>query len=115
MARRYWAKSPHGHKIHLKLGDALETVRKLGDEPFDMAFIDADKSRYPQYYAEILPRLRSGGIMVIDNVLWSGEVLSPESDDAQGIAALNDEVQADDRVENVLLTVRDGVLLARKR
>ena len=115
VARRFWGESLHGHKIRLELGDALDTVRKLSDEPFDMAFIDADKSRYPLYYDEILPRLRKGGLMVIDNVLWSGEVLSPESDDARGIAALNDKVQFDDRVENVLLTVRDGVLLARKR
>jgi caffeoyl-CoA O-methyltransferase len=80
-----------------------------------MAFIDADKARYPHYYDAILPRLRAGGLMVVDNVLWSGEVLEPESDDALGIVALNDRVQADDRVENVMLTVRDGVLLVRKR
>jgi caffeoyl-CoA O-methyltransferase len=115
VARRFWAKSPHGRKIRLELGDALETVKNLGDEPFDMAFIDADKARYPHYYDAILPRLRAGGLMVVDNVLWSGEVLEPESDDALGIVALNDRVQADDRVENVMLTVRDGVLLVRKR
>jgi caffeoyl-CoA O-methyltransferase len=115
VARRFWDKSPHGHKIRLELGDALESVRKLSDEPFDMAFIDADKARYPDYYDEILPRIRAGGLLVVDNVLWSGEVLAPESDDARGISALNDRVQHDDRVENVMLTVRDGILLARKR
>jgi caffeoyl-CoA O-methyltransferase len=115
VAQRFFDKSPHGKKITINVGDALETVKKLPrDGSIDMAFIDADKSRYPEYYEEILPRLRAGGIIVIDNVLWSGEVLDPQSDDAKGIAAVNDRVQSDDRVENVLLPVRDGVMLARK-
>lgn len=115
VARRFWAKSPHGHKIHLHLGDALDTLHELGGDPFDMAFIDADKHRYPLYYERILSLVRSNGLIVVDNVLWSGDVLAPRSEDARGIAALNDMVQDDPRVENVLLTVRDGVLLIRKR
>jgi caffeoyl-CoA O-methyltransferase len=115
VARRFYAQSPHGKKIELRLGDALETVRALDDTPFDMAFMDADKARYPLYYDEVVPRLRQGGLLVIDNVLWSGGVLDPQTDDARGIAAVNDKAQADPRVENVLLPVRDGVMLIRKK
>ncbi len=113
VARRFFDKSPHGHKIEIRLGDALDTVRALPG-PFDMAFLDADKARYPDYYEELIPRLRGGGVLVIDNVLWSGEVLAPESDDARGIAAVNARALADARVENVLLPVRDGVMIVRK-
>jgi caffeoyl-CoA O-methyltransferase len=115
MARTFFARSPHGSKIEIALGDALETVRALDATPFDFAFVDADKARYVEYYEELLGRVRAGGLLVFDNVLWSGEVLAPESADARGIAALNDLVQRDARVDNVLLTVRDGVLLVRKR
>ena len=116
VAQRFFARSPVGHKVTVKLGDALETVRALPDQPaFDLAFVDADKARYPDYYEAILPRLRAGGLLVFDNVLWSGEVLAPESDDALGITALNDRITADDQVDNVLLTVRDGIMVARKR
>jgi caffeoyl-CoA O-methyltransferase len=79
-----------------------------------MAFLDADKARYPDYYEAIVPRLRKNGLLVIDNVLWSGAVLDPQTDDARGIAAVNDRAQADERVENVLLPVRDGIMIVRK-
>ena len=115
VARDHWRQSPHGSKIELRLGDALDTVEALDDEPFDMAFVDADKSRYPKYYEAILPRIRPGGLLAIDNTLWSGQVLDPQSEDAKGIAAVNDIIQADERVENVLLTVRYCLILARKR
>ena len=75
-------------------------------------FVPPDIDRY---YEELLPRLRVGGLLVTDNVLWSGEVLDPQHDDARGIAAFNDHVVADGRVDNVMLPVRDGVMLARKR
>jgi caffeoyl-CoA O-methyltransferase len=114
VARAFWQKSPHGRKIDLRLGDALDTLRALDDRPLDMAFVDADKTRYPTYYEEIVPRLRPGGLLVIDNVLWNGDVLDPRDDDARAIAAVNDRAQADARVENVMLAVRDGVLLVRK-
>jgi caffeoyl-CoA O-methyltransferase len=114
VARRFFARSAHGHKIKIVLGDALATVKALPPDPFDMAFLDADKARYPDYYEEIVPRLRPGGLLVIDNVLWSGEVLAPETDDALGIAEVNRRATADARVENVLLPVRDGVMLVRR-
>jgi caffeoyl-CoA O-methyltransferase len=114
VARRFWEKSPHGHKIRLLLGDALATVKALPEAPFDMAFLDGDKARYPDYFEAIVPRLRQGGLLVIDNVLWSGEVLAPETDDARGIVEVNRRATTDARVENVLLPVRDGVMLVRK-
>lgn len=115
VARRFWAKSEHGVKIDLRMGDALETVRALpAGEVFDMAFIDADKTRYVDYYEEIVPRVRAGGIVCLDNVLWSGAVLAPETDEARALAAINDRIQADPRVDNLLLPVRDGIMIARK-
>ena len=115
VAKRFWAQSPHGSKIELVLGDALVSLRALGDELFDMAFVDADKARYPVYNDEIMTRLRPGGLIAFDNALWSGAVLAPHDDDSRGIAALNDKAQSDDAVDNVLLTIRDGLLLVRKR
>lgn len=116
IARRFWDRSPHGNKIELRLGDGLETVKSLASgEPFDMVFLDADKVRYPDYYDAIIPILNVGGLLVVDNVLWSGQVLAPESDASKAIAALNERVLGDDRVDNVLLPVRDGVNLVRKR
>src|SRR5262245_24295315 len=114
IARRYFAESPHGHKIEIRMGPALETIKSLS-EPFDMVFIDADKSNYSNYYEACLPLLRAGGLIVADNVLWSGRVLDPKSDDDQGIVAFDELVQSDLRVENVCLTVRDGMMLAWKR
>ena len=114
IARRYFAESPHGHKIEIRMGPALETIKSLS-EPFDMVFIDADKSNYSNYYEACLPLLRAGGLIVADNVLWSGRVLDPKSDDDHGIVAFDELVQSDLRVENVCLTVRDGMMLAWKR
>jgi len=115
VARSFFERSPHGKKITLHLGDALETLRSLpADQPFDLAFIDADKARYTSYFEAVLPRLRRGGLIVADNTLWSGRVLSPESTDDHGIVRFNDHVMNDPRVENVLLSIRDGMMLARK-
>jgi len=115
IAQSFFDRSPHGKKITLRLGDALDTLRGLPAEPtFDLAFLDADKENYINYYELILPRLRAGGLLVADNVLWSGRVLKPEKDTDKAIAAFNKHVRNDPRVEHVLLTVRDGVLLARK-
>ena len=115
IARAFFARSPHGHKIEIRLGDALETIRALGqDASFDLAFVDADKARYVEYYELILPRLREGGLLVADNTLWSGRVLDPKSDDDHGVVRFNAHVSADARVDHVLLTVRDGVMLVRK-
>lgn len=115
IARSFFDRTPHGEKITIRLGDALETVRALPrDAPIDLAFIDADKEGYINYYEEIVPRLRPGGLVAADNTLWSGEVVSPQSGSAKAIAAFNARVTSDGRVENVLLSVRDGIMLARK-
>jgi caffeoyl-CoA O-methyltransferase len=115
VARSFFARSPHGHKIEVRLGDALDTVRGLpAGTTFDLLFLDADKERYSTYYEAVLPLLRSGGLLVADNTLWSGKVLSPSAETDQAIVAFNRLVAGDPRVENVLLPVRDGMMLARK-
>jgi caffeoyl-CoA O-methyltransferase len=114
VARSFWARSPHGRKIQLRLGPALETLRTL-QGPIDLAFIDADKTGYGAYYEALVPLLRPGGLLVADNTLWSGRVLQPQAPNDYAIAAFNAQVAADPRVENVLLTVRDGMMLALKR
>lgn len=114
IAKRFWARSPHGGKIKLLLGPARETVKSLSG-PFDLVFIDADKTAYLHYWETCVPLVRSHGLLVADNVLWSGRVLSPRSEDDRALAQFNARVAADDRVEAVMLTVRDGVTLARKR
>ena len=116
IAWRYWERAGVREKIDLRIAPALETLQGLPEEPhLDLAFIDADKTGYASYVAEIVPRLRPGGLMVLDNMLWSGEVLDPQDDDGRAVAALNGALLADDRLEVVLLPVRDGVSLARKR
>lgn len=114
VARRFFTESPHGAKIRVRMAPALETLATLV-APFDFAFIDADKKNYPLYYDRVMELLRPGGVVAVDNVLWSGEVLNPTDDEAIAIHALNERVHADTRVDHVLLTIRDGVLLARKR
>lgn len=115
VAQSFFDRSPDGRKIRVLLGPALETLQTLPTEPaFDLAFLDADKEHYGDYYHAVLPRLRRGGLLVADNTLWSGSVLKPEHDSDRAVVAFNALVQADERVENVLLTVRDGVTLIRK-
>ncbi|APR82200.1 O-methyltransferase [Minicystis rosea] len=115
IARSFFARSPHGSKIHVRLGDAVETIASLPvEQAFDLVFIDADKENYEKYYELALPRLRRGGLVVGDNTLWSGKVLNPVSASDKAIVAFNARVTADPRVENVLLSVRDGMMLARK-
>ncbi|MFO0762850.1 MAG: class I SAM-dependent methyltransferase [Byssovorax sp.] len=115
MAQAFFDRSRHGKKIHLRLGDALETVRVLDiDPPFDLVFLDADKERYVDYYEATLPLLRRGGLLVADNTLWSGRVLAPEHASDRAIVAFNTHVTRDPRVKNVELTVRDGMMLAYK-
>src|SRR3954454_14857413 len=114
IARRYFAESPHGHKISIRMGPALDTIKML-TAPLDFVFIDADKPNYLSYYEAILPLLKAGGLIVADNVLWSGKVIDPQDDDTRAIIAFNDLVQSDPRVDNVCLTVRDGIMLAWKR
>ena len=123
MARRHFAESPYGDRIELRLGPALESLRDVGDERFDLVFIDADKAGYPDYYEASLERLSERGLIAVDNTLWSGRVL-PERDEADpdepsdttlALRRFNEMVASDDRVVCVILTVRDGVTLIRKR
>ena len=114
IAKRYWARSRHGGKIELVLGPALKTVAGL-DGPFDLVFIDADKENYIAYWDACIPKVRSGGLVVVDNVLWSGRVLDPKEKSDHAIVAFNQHAASDDRVEKVVLTVRDGITLARKK
>ncbi|NUT54476.1 MAG: methyltransferase [Thermoleophilia bacterium] len=114
VAQRYFDRSPHGDKITLHLGPALQTIGTLDGE-FDFVFIDADKENYDAYVEAVLPRLSEGGLIAIDNTLWSGRVLDPPDETTKLIAALNDKLAADDRVVVVQLTVRDGVTLVRRR
>jgi caffeoyl-CoA O-methyltransferase len=112
IARRYAQEAGVADRIEYRLGPALETIAQL-DGPFDLVFIDADKPNYINYYEATLPMLAEGGLIVVDNTLWSGRVIDVEDTEetTQAIRALNDHVSADPRVENVLLTVRDGMNL----
>jgi len=114
IARRYFAESPHGDKITIRMGPALDTIKTLS-RPLDLVFIDADKVNYSNYYEACLPLLKFGGLIVADNVLWSGKVLHPKDAEDHAIIAFNRLVQSDPRVKNVCLTVRDGMMLAWKR
>ena len=113
-AKRFFDESPHGKKIVLEEGPALDTLEKLSGS-FDMAFIDADKENYLNYYETLLPMMRPGGLIVVDNVLWSGRVLNPQETSDHAIHRFNQRVTWDHRVETVMLTIRDGVSLLRKR
>jgi caffeoyl-CoA O-methyltransferase len=119
VARRYWQKAGLADRITLRLGPALATLRALPDETtFDIAFIDADKTGYPDYWNELVPRVRPGGAILADNTLSHGRVTDPGYDDNTTVRAIrdfNDRVVADDRVEVAMLPVGDGLTLARKR
>lgn len=117
VARKYFERSPHGHKIQLRLGPGIDTLRELAaaGERFDLVFLDADKEGYVDYYEAALPMLPPGGLVIADNTLWSGRVLDPQQASDHAIVRFNAHVAADDRVDHVLLSVRDGVMLARKR
>jgi len=114
IARRYFANSPYGRKIQIKQGDAAESLKTLKG-PFDLCFIDADKDSYSVYYEGCMKRLRKGGLLVLDNMLRGGGVLKATDAGTRAISSLNDRIQSDPRVENILLPIRDGVMLAYKR
>lgn len=114
MAQAAFDASPVGHKIEIRMGPALDTLRQL-EQPIDFSFIDADKAAYPLYYEEVLARTRAGGLILMDNMFLAGNVLNPQNEDARAVAGLNRHIVQDDRVENVLLTIRDGVQLIRKK
>ncbi|THI85091.1 MAG: methyltransferase [Nitrospira sp. CG24A] len=115
LARRYFARSPIGKKIEVRMGPALETMRHLTG-PFDLIFIDADKVNYVNYYRRALDLLSPQGVILIDNVLWDGDVLKqpPPDEKTAAIQELNRVVAADSYVSAVLVTIRDGVLVIRK-
>jgi caffeoyl-CoA O-methyltransferase len=117
VAARHFAASPLGQRIELRVGPAHETIDELAG-PFDLVFIDADKTSYPDYYEAVLPKLSERGLIVADNTLWSGRVLEADSPDAtpetRALAAFNERVAGDPRVACVMLTVRDGITLIRR-
>jgi caffeoyl-CoA O-methyltransferase len=108
VAKKYFGMSAHGKKIRLMEGPALDSLKSISGQ-FDMAFIDADKENYSNYYEAILPMIRSGGLIAVDNVLWSGRVLNPIDKSDKAIHQFNEQVIQDERVESGLLTVRDGL------
>lgn len=114
LARAYFARSPHGRKIEIRMGPALDTMRSITG-PFDLIFIDADKTNYVNYYRRALDLISPNGVILVDNVLWDGEVLlqPPPDERTAAIQELNRVVAADSRVTAVLLTIRDGVLMIR--
>jgi len=114
MAKGFFARSEHGSKIKLLEGKALDSIKQL-KAPFDLVFIDADKTNYPNYYEAVMPLLRSGGVILVDNVLWSGKVLDPKTEDDHAIVKLNERIASDERVDRVLLPIRDGIFFVRKR
>lgn len=118
IGREAWTRAGVADRIDLRIAPAIETLRALPpDTAIDLAFIDADKVSYPQYYEELLARLQPNGVILVDNTLWMGAVVDDQArdDDTNAIRAFNDMVAADDRVESVILTVGDGLTLARKR
>jgi caffeoyl-CoA O-methyltransferase len=118
IARQAWTAAGVADRIDLRIGPALETLAGLPAEPtFDLAFVDADKESYVDYFEALLPRLRSNGLILVDNTLWDGKVTNPSVDDepTRAIRAFNEHVSGDGRVEVVLLEVADGLTLVRKR
>ena len=118
LAKDAWERAGLTDRIELRIGPAIDTVRALpATTHLDLSFIDADKASYAAYYDELLPRTRAGGVILVDNTLWSGRVLDHDVDDSDTVAmrAFNDKVAADDRVDAVILPVSDGLTLIRKR
>lgn len=115
MVRHNLSQSPDAHKIKYILGDAKETINQLEDT-FDLVFIDADKRNNGTYYDMIFDRVRPGGLIIVDNVLWSGKVLMTNPDiNTRNINTFNDKIAADNRVEKLILPVRDGLFIIRKK
>ena len=121
VARRYWAEAGLESRIDLRLAPALETLadlRAAGEEgTYDFAFLDAHKPEYIEYYEQVLPLLRPGGLVTVDNTLWSGRVADPaeQDEDTQALRAFNEHLHRDDRVDLSLVPIGDGLTLARKR
>lgn len=114
MAKQFFQRSEHGHKIEVIFGRAADTLDSL-DIELDFTFIDADKRSYLYYYEEVKKRTRPGGLIILDNMLWSGKVMQPESELDDILVETNRRIATDRDVENVFLTVRDGMNIVRKR
>ncbi|SEG13496.1 MULTISPECIES: O-methyltransferase [Parabacteroides] len=115
--QKYLSVSPHKDKVRLHIGDAMEIIPQL-DETFDLVFIDADKRLYSEYYDMIFPKVRPGGLILADNTLWDGKVLEkPHTSDKQtiGILAFNEKIKKDERIEKVILPLRDGLTMIWKK
>ena len=117
IGRRYWDEAGVGARIELRLGPAVETLKSLPDDDvIDLAFIDADKPNYVNYYEALLPRLRRNGLILVDNVLWGGRIVDADGDEnTKALQAFNDLVAADERVDAVMLPISDGLTMLRKR
>ena len=118
IAQRYWSRAGVADRITLRVGPAAETLAALDPDPqFDLAFIDADKPGYQRYFDELVPRLRPGGLILVDNVLWSGRIIdgTDTSADTLALRAFNDRVVADPRVDCVMLAISDGLSVIAKR
>jgi predicted O-methyltransferase YrrM len=117
IARQAWADAGVASKVELRLAPATETLATLEDDSVDLAFIDADKPSYDAYYEGCLRVVRAGGVILIDNVLWSGDVADPkvDTDNVRAIRALNEKIATDERVDHVLLPLADGLTMARVR
>lgn len=115
MAKSFIERAPWGNKIRLLVGDAKKILEEFEEESFDFIFIDADKSSYPFYYEKCVKLVKKGGLIAIDNALWDGKVLEPNDSRSRAIAQTNEMIKEDPRVDKVLLTIRDGVFLVRRK
>ena len=113
-AQSFFNRSDYGNKITIHQGFALNSLEQLQAGSFDMAFIDADKTNYFEYYQRCLALIKKGGIIILDNMLWGGDVLEPQDDDAKSLRKTGDFIQNDERVFNTLLPIRDGLMLCIK-
>ena len=115
---KFVSQSPFAQQVKLHIGNALDIIPTL-NESFDLVFIDADKENYAAYYDLLIDRLPSGAVLIADNVLWSGKVLEadqlPKDNDTKALDSFNKKIQADSRVENVLMPIRDGLMVIRKK
>ena len=113
-AQSFFDRSDYGNKITIHQGPALNSLEQLQAGSFDMAFIDADKTNYLEYYQRCLALIKKGGVIILDNMLWGGDVLDPQDDDAKALRKTGDFIQSDNRVFNTLLPIRDGLMLCIK-
>ena len=114
-ANEFFKQSKHGSKITIHKGSALYILEQFKSGSFDMAFIDADKSNYLEYYKRCLMLVRKGGVILLDNMLWSGSVVDPQDDDSKALRKTGDYIQEDKRVFNILFPIRDGLMLCIKK